>query len=75
MNQIHDLDSQQAVVTFVHGLILGSLLSAKLLEELLRDMNAIIEKAAGVFRVLESRQKMTKSTALISTPNALALSS
>ena len=29
MNQIHDLDSKQAVVSFMHGLIPGSLLSDK----------------------------------------------
>ena len=31
MNQIHDLDLEQAVVSFTHGLIPGSLLLDKLL--------------------------------------------
>ena len=73
MNQIHDLDSKQAVVSFTHGLIPGSLLSDKLLEDFPRDMNVVIQKAKGIFRVLESRPKIAISIALISTPNASVL--
>ena len=42
MNQIHDLNSEQVVVSFMHGLVLGSMLSNKLPEELLRDMNEVL---------------------------------
>ena len=42
MNQIHDLDSEQVVVSFIHGLISSSWLSDKLIEELPRDMNMVI---------------------------------
>ena len=65
MNQKHDLDSEQAIVSFTHGLIPSSLLSDKLLEDFSRDMNMVIQKAEGIFRVLESRQKIAKSIALI----------
>ena len=74
MNEIYDMDLKEATISFMHGLILGLLFSDKLLEELPRDMNVVIQKAEGVFRVLESRQKMTKSIALIYAPNASALS-
>ena len=55
-------------------LIPGSLLLDNLLQELARDMNVVIQKAEGVFWVLESRWKMTKSIALIYALNASALS-
>ena len=51
MNQIHDLISKQAVVSVTHGVILGSFLSDKLLEDFSRDMNIVIQKAEGIFYV------------------------
>ena len=45
MNQIYDLDLEQTAVSFTHGLILGLLLSDKLLEDFSRDMNVVIHKA------------------------------
>lgn len=44
MNQIYDLNSKQAVVSFMHKLIPGSMLSDKLLEEFSRDMNEVLVK-------------------------------
>ena len=55
MNQIHDLNSEQVVVSFTHDLIPSLLLSDKLLEDFLRDMNIMIQKVEGIFRVLKSR--------------------
>ena len=49
MNQINDLDSKQAAVSFTYGLILGSLLLDKLLEDFLRDMSIMIQKAEDIF--------------------------
>ena len=64
---------KQAIVSLTHGLILGSLLADKLFEDFSRDMNVVIQKVEGIFHVLESKQKIGKSAALISTPNASAL--
>ena len=49
MNEIYDMDLKEATISFMHGLILGLLFSDKLLEELPRDMNVVIQKAEGVF--------------------------
>ena len=66
MNMIYDADSMAATGSFIKGLQPGSMLFEDLIKNIPYDMTEIREKAEGVFRVLESREKLSKKVTAIS---------
>ncbi|PON50428.1 hypothetical protein PanWU01x14_222930 [Parasponia andersonii] len=67
---VHNADSVQAAGSFVRDLQPRSMLSDHLLLNLSYDMADVQKKSEGVFRVLESRQKMPKASTTITTAPA-----
>lgn len=68
-SQIFNLDSKQAFNLFVRGLIKGSLLHEKFMENPPFDLNDMKLWAEGILRVVENRQKITKSAAITISQN------
>ena len=66
MDMIHDVDSVAAAGSFIKGLQLGSMLIEDLIKNTPYDMAEIRARAKGVFRVLESREKLSKKVTTIS---------
>lgn len=64
MEQVHDLDSKQAVNFFVRGLINGSLVHERFIEIPPKDMNEIRARVKGIIQVEESRQRIGKHTTI-----------
>ncbi|PON45100.1 hypothetical protein PanWU01x14_261340 [Parasponia andersonii] len=67
MSQVYNADSVQAAGSFVRSLQPGPMLSDHLLLNLLYDMADVQAKSEGVFKVLESYQKVPKTSAAITT--------
>ena len=63
---IYNADSVAAGGSFIKGLQPGSMLFEDLIENTPYDMTEIRERAKGVFRVLESREKLGKKVIAIS---------
>ena len=63
---IYDADSIVVAGSFIKGLQPSSMLFKYLIKNTPYDMIEIREKAEGVFRVLESREKLSKKVAVIS---------
>ncbi|XP_062103215.1 uncharacterized protein LOC133814242 [Humulus lupulus] len=70
VHQIHDVEPATAANHFVKRLQVGSLLHENLTMTLPYDMAEILNRAEGVFRVLEFRERAQKKSALISMPPA-----
>ena len=66
MNMIYNADSVVAAGSFIKGLQPGSILFEDLIKNTPYDMTEIRERAEGVFRVLESREKLGKKVTTIS---------
>ena len=66
MNIIYDADSVAATESFIKGLQLGSMLFEDLIKNTPYDMAEIRERAEGVFKVLESREKLSRKVTAIS---------
>ena len=66
MNMIYDADSVVATGSFIKGLQPGSLLFEDLIKNTPYDMAGIRERIEGVFRVLESREKLSRKVTAIS---------
>ena len=62
---IYDTDSMVAVGSFIKGLQPGSMLFEGLIKNTPYDMAEIRERAEGVFRVLESREKLGRKVIAI----------
>ena len=63
MNTIYDADFVVATGSFIKGLQPGSMLFEDLIKKTPYDMAEIRVRAEGVFRVLESREKLSKKVA------------
>ena len=63
---INDADSVAAVGSFIKGLQRGSMLFEKLIKNTPYDMTEIRVRAEGLFRVLESREKLSRKITAIS---------
>ena len=70
MNTIYDADSVAAVGSFIKGLQPGSMLFEDLIKNTPYDMAKIRERARGLFRMLESREKPSKKVTAISMEKA-----
>ena len=70
MNTIYDADSVVAAGSFIMGLQLGSMLFKDLVKNTPYDMAEIRARAEGVFRVLESIEKLSKKVIAISMEKA-----
>ena len=55
-SQIYDLDSRQAANLFVKGLMKGSLLHERFLENTPYDLNELKSSAKGILCMVKSRQ-------------------
>ena len=64
MNIIYDIDSIAAARSFIKGLLHGCMLFEDLIKNNPYDMAEVRMRAEGVFRVLESREKMNKKVAV-----------
>ncbi|PON75915.1 hypothetical protein PanWU01x14_038660 [Parasponia andersonii] len=73
MSLVHNADSVQATGSFVRSLQPGSMLLDHLLLNLSYDMPDVQAKSEWVFRVLESHQKMPKTSATITASPAQTL--
>ena len=65
MNTIYNADSVVAAGSFIKRLQPGSMLFEDLIKNTPYDMTEVRERAKGVFRVLESREKMGKKVTAI----------
>ena len=65
MNIIYDADSVAVAGSFIKGLQPGSMLFEDLIKNTSYDMAEIRERAEGVFRVLESREKLSRKVTVI----------
>ena len=65
MNMIYDADSVVAAGSLTKRLQPGSMLFEDLIKNTPYDMAEIKERAEGVFRVPESRQKLNRKVAVI----------
>ena len=63
---IYDADSVAAAGSFIKGLQPGSILFEDLIKNTPYDMAEIRERGEGVFRVLESREKLSRKVTTIS---------
>ena len=63
---ITDVESVTAVGSFIKGLQPGSILFEDLIKNTPYDMAEIKVRAEGVFRVLESREKLSRKVTTIS---------
>ena len=66
MNTIYDADSVSTAGSFIKGLKLGSIFFEDLIKNTPYDMVEIRARAEGIFRVLESREKLSKKVTSIS---------
>ena len=66
MNMIYDIDSVATARSFIKGLQPGSMLFENLIKNTPYDVEEIREWAEGVFRVLESREKLSRKVTAIS---------
>ena len=66
MNMIYDADSVAAARYFIKGLQLGSMLFEDLIKNTPYDMVKIRVRVEGVFRVLDSREKLSRKVTAIS---------
>ena len=66
MNMIYDVDSVATTGSFIKGLQPGSMLFEDLIKNTLYDMAKIRERVEEVFRVLESREKLSRKVTAIS---------
>ena len=66
MNMIYDADSIVSTGSFIKGLQPGSMLFEDLIKNTPYDMAEIRMRAEGVFRVLESREKLSRKVTAIS---------
>ena len=65
MNMIYDADSVAAASSFIKGLQPSSMLFEDLIKNTPYDMAEVRVRAEGVFRVLESREKLSKKVTTI----------
>ena len=65
MNMIYDANLVAAVGSFIKGLQPSSMLFEDLIKNTLYDMAEVKVKAEGVFRVLESQEKLSKKVIAI----------
>ena len=70
MNMMYDADSVVATGSFIKGLQPGSMLFEDLIKNTPYDMTVVRVRADGVFRVLESRGKLSKKVIAISVEKA-----
>ena len=63
---IYNADSMAAAGSFIKGLQPGSMLFKDLIKNTPYDITEIRERTEGVFRVLESREKLSKKVTVIS---------
>ena len=70
MNTIYDAYSVATVGSFIKGLQPGSMLFEDLIKNTPYDMAKIRARAKGVFRVLESREKLSKKVIAMSVEKA-----
>ena len=66
MNMIYDADSVAVAGSFIKGLQPGSMLFEDLSKNTFYDIANIRVRAKGVFRVLESRKKLSRKLTAIS---------
>ena len=66
MNMIYNANSVAAAGSFINGLQPGSMLFKDLIKNTPYDMTEIRERAEGVFRVLESMEKLGNKVIAIS---------
>ena len=69
MNMIYDVDSIAAAGSFIKGLQPGSMLFEDLIKNTPYDMAKIRERTEGVFRILDSREKLSKKVTAIFVEN------
>ena len=65
INMIYDADSVAAAGSFIKGLQLGSMLFNDLIKNTPYDIAEIRERAEGVFKVLERREKLSRKVIAI----------
>ena len=70
MNMIYDVDSIAIASSFIKGLLLGLMLFEDLIKHTPYDMAEVRKRVEGVFRVLESREKLNKKVTTISVDKA-----
>ena len=73
MNMIYNADSVAAARSFIKGLQPGSMLFEDLIKNPPYDMTDIRERAERVFRVSESREKLSKKVTAISMEKELPM--
>ena len=66
MNMIYDVDSVATAGSFIKGLQPSSMLFEDLIKNTPYDMTEVRVRVEGVFRVLESREKLSKKVTTIS---------
>ena len=71
INTIYDADSVAAARSFIKGLQPGSMLFEDLIKNTLYDMEKIRARAEEAFRVLESREKLSKKVTAFSMEKAV----
>ena len=65
MSMIYNVDSVASAGSFIKGLQPGSMLFEDLIKNTPYDMTEVRERVEGVFRVLESREKLGKKVTAI----------
>ena len=70
---IYNVNSVVATRSFIKGLQPGSMLFEDLIKNTPYDMTEIRDRAEGVFRVLESREKLDKKVTAISVENEVSM--
>ena len=70
---IYNADLVTATGSFIKGLQPGSMLFEDLIKNTPYDMTEIRERAEGVFRVLESREKLSKKVTAILVENEVSV--
>ena len=68
-DHIHDLDSKQATIFFVQGLINGSLIHERFIDSPPMDMNEVRSRADGILHVEEKKQRIAKSATIVVAQN------
>ena len=66
MNTIYDANSVATAGLFIKGLLPGSMLFEDLIKHIPYDMTEVRARSEGVFRVLESKEKLNKKVITIS---------
>ena len=70
---IYNADSVATAGSFIKGLQPGSMLFEDLIKNTPYDMTEVRERAEGVFRVSESREKLSKKMTAISVENEVPM--